>query len=152
MKKYELVLDMTKEVFGVKLFRIRALVSFGTVIKGELGGWIEKEANLDAQVCGNAWVYGDARVYGNAWVYGDARVSKFHQIKHITNLKWSFTSLPKGIQVGCMFFKLSEWRKNHLAIGKKEGMSEELSKAYYQLMLAVRKVQSIESKEEKRKK
>jgi len=79
MKKYELIAEKSIEYFGVKLFKIRALVSFGVVTKGEEGGYIEKEDNL-SQVSGNAWVSGnarvsgDARVYGNAWVSGDARV------------------------------------------------------------------------------
>lgn len=54
------------------MFRIRASVAFGNVKEGELGGYVEKEENLDQE--GNAWVYGDARVSGNAWVYGDAQV------------------------------------------------------------------------------
>ena len=58
--------DVSKEVLGVKLFQIKALVAFGNVSKDELGGWIEKEGNLSQD--GDAWVYGDAMVYGNAWV------------------------------------------------------------------------------------
>lgn len=55
------------------MFRIKALVTFGNVKKGELGGFVEKEENL----ChiGNCWVSDDARVFGNAWVSGNARVS-----------------------------------------------------------------------------
>ena len=71
--KFELLLDDTVESFGIKLFRIRALISFDNVKAGDVGGYIEKEENLSES--GNAWVYGNARVYGNAWVYGDARVS-----------------------------------------------------------------------------
>ncbi|MDM3050900.1 hypothetical protein OGV87_09855, partial [Citrobacter sp. CK183] len=77
-KKFELVAELTKEFFGRKLFRIRAVVSFGDVSEGDLGGWVEKGINLEQS--GNAWVYGDAQVYGdarvsgNAQVYGDARV------------------------------------------------------------------------------
>ena len=71
-KKYELLVDDTITFFGWKLFRIKALISFGSVEAGELGGYVAKEGNLSHE--GNAWVYGDARVYGNAWVYGDARV------------------------------------------------------------------------------
>ena len=84
MKKYELTAESIVK-FGRTLFRIKALVAFGDVEEGELGGFIEKEENLDqsgdawvsgnARVSGNAWVYGNARVSGNAWVYGDARVS-----------------------------------------------------------------------------
>ena len=96
MKKFELTAEFVTNVFGKKLFRIKALVAFGTVEKGELGGFIEKEDNLshdsnawvsgnarvsgDAQVFGNAWVFGDAQVFGNAWVSGNARVSGDAQV------------------------------------------------------------------------
>ena len=73
MKKFELTAEFVTNVFGKKLFRIKALVAFGDVEKGELGGFIEKEDNLSHD--GNAWVYGNARVFGNAQVYGNARVS-----------------------------------------------------------------------------
>ena len=71
-KKFELLLDDTVEYLGIKLFRIRALNSFGNVEAGDIGGYIEKEDNLS--VSGDAWVYGDAMVYGDAWVFSDARV------------------------------------------------------------------------------
>ena len=85
MKKYELLIDDTIDVFGVTLFRIKALISFGNVAKGDLGGYVEKEDNLsrsgnawvsdNARVSGNAQVSGNAEVFGNAEVSGDARVS-----------------------------------------------------------------------------
>jgi hypothetical protein len=71
MKKYEFTGEV-KVKFGVTFKRIRALIDFGNVKKGELGGFIEKEENLS--YAGNAWVYGDAMVYGNARVYGNAMV------------------------------------------------------------------------------
>ena len=78
MKKFELTREFIT-FLGRKLFRIKALVEFGDVKAGELGGYVEKEENIDhegdAWVYGNAWVCGDALVYGDAWVYGDARVS-----------------------------------------------------------------------------
>ena len=95
MKKYELTGEV-KVKFGVTFKRIRALIDFGNVKKGELGGFIEKEENLshennawvygnakvygdarvsgNAEVSGDAWVYGNAKVYGDAWVYGNAEV------------------------------------------------------------------------------
>ena len=72
MKKYELTGEV-KVKFGVTFKRIRALIDFGNVKKGELGGFIEKEENLSHE--NNAWVYGNAKVYGDAWVYGNAEVS-----------------------------------------------------------------------------
>ena len=72
MKKFELTNEFVTNMFGTKLFRIRALVEFGDVEAGELGGYVEKESNLGHD--DNAWVYGDARVYDNALVYDNARV------------------------------------------------------------------------------
>lgn len=74
MKKFELTAESKINIFGKKLFRIKALISFGDVEEGETGGWIEKEENLE-QSSGNAWVYGNVEVYGNAWVSGNAEVS-----------------------------------------------------------------------------
>ncbi|RDE83101.1 polymer-forming cytoskeletal protein [Haemophilus parahaemolyticus] len=72
-KKYELLKnDTITAPNGKTLYRIKALIDFGVVLAGSLGGYIEKEDNLTHT--GNAWVYGDARVYGNARVSGDARV------------------------------------------------------------------------------
>ena len=69
MKKFELTTEFITNFLGTKLFRIKALVEFGKVEKGELGGFVEKEENLDHD--GDAWVSGDARVSGDAWVSGD---------------------------------------------------------------------------------
>ena len=84
MKKFILTKE-TKEFKGIILHRIQAVKTFGGVLKGEKGGWIEKEENLsqfgnawideNAQVFGNARVCGNARVSGNAIVHGNARVS-----------------------------------------------------------------------------
>ena len=72
MKKFELTTD-TKMFFGRKLFRIKALISFGDVTAGDLGGYVEKEENLSHD--GNAWVFGNAKVSDNAKVSGEAKVS-----------------------------------------------------------------------------
>lgn len=103
-RKFELVADQSIEVSGRKLFRIRALTSFGPVTAGDAGGFVEKESNLDedgnawvsgdarvygnARVSGNAWVYGDARVYGDAWVYGDAQVCGDARVYDDASILW----------------------------------------------------------------
>ena len=78
MKKFELTSETKINIFGKKLFRIKALISFADVEAGETGGWVEKEGNVnqsgDAWVSGNAEVSGNAKVYGNAKVSGDAKV------------------------------------------------------------------------------
>ena len=72
MKKFELTSESIVNIFGKRLFRIKALIEFGNVEEGELGGFVEKEENLSHE--GDAWVYGNAEVSGNARVYGDAKV------------------------------------------------------------------------------
>ena len=64
MKKFELTSETKINIFGKKLFRIKALVSFGVVKTGETGGWVEKEENVNQS--GDAWVFGNAEVFGNA--------------------------------------------------------------------------------------
>ena len=67
--KYEFTGE-AKVVFGATLKQIRALASFGAVVRGEIGGWIADENSLG--VFGDAWVSGNARVSGDAWVSGNA--------------------------------------------------------------------------------
>ena len=95
-KKFELTDKFVFNTFGIKLFQIKCTKSFKYAKEGDLGGYVEKDENLDqesdawvsgdaqvygdarvyddAQVCGDAWVCGNARVYGNAQVYGDADI------------------------------------------------------------------------------
>lgn len=74
MKKYELTAE-TKEIGGVTLHRIRALIDIPEhdVKAGDLGGWIEAERNLSQK--GAAWVADEARVMGEALVMDSALVT-----------------------------------------------------------------------------
>ena len=54
-------------------FRIKALKSFSTIKKGDLGGLIQKQSNLS--ITGNAWVSYHATVFQNAKVSGNATIS-----------------------------------------------------------------------------
>ena len=81
-KKFELTDNFIINAFGVKLFQIKCTKSFKYAKEGDLGGYVEKDENLDqesnAWVSGNAEVSGNARVSGDAWVSGDARVENDH--------------------------------------------------------------------------
>ena len=69
MKKYEIT-DIAHPD-NPKLHRIRALTDVGTdVHKGDLGGFVETEDNLDQE--GRAWISEDAIACENAVVCGDA--------------------------------------------------------------------------------
>ena len=71
-KKFELTDKFVFNTFGFKLFQIKCTKSFKYAKEGDLGGYVEKDENLDQE--SDAWVYGDAQVYGNAQVYGDADI------------------------------------------------------------------------------
>ena len=71
MQKYKFT-GITKEVYGRTLNQIACVTAFASIKSGEIGGYIEKEANLSQD--GDAWVYENAEVYGNAWVYENAKV------------------------------------------------------------------------------
>lgn len=82
MKKYELTSNFIINNMDIKLYQIKSLVDFGTIVINTLGGYIAKEKNLaqegecwvydNAQVWGKAQITGDALVYDNAKVYGNA--------------------------------------------------------------------------------
>ena len=140
MKKFELTSE-TKVVFGRTLHRIQALISFGNVEAGDLGGWIETEDNLaqdgnawvcgdarvydnaggggdarvygNARVCGNAWVCGDARVYDNAWVCGDEKWMVFGPAGSRNDFTTFFACADGsiGVKCGCFYGNLDDFAK-----------------------------------------
>jgi hypothetical protein len=127
MKKFELTSEFVT-FLGKKLFRIKALISFGNVEEGELGGYVEKEENLsndgnawvygNARVFGNARVYGDAEVFGNAevfgdaWVYGDADYATVHGFgsEYRTTTFFRTKAGDIGVRCGCFYGTLEEFR------------------------------------------
>lgn len=117
MKKFELTAEFVTNVFGKKLFRIKALVAFGNVEKGELGGFIEKEDNLshdgNAWVFGNAWVYGNAQVSGDARVYGDADYAVVKGFGRCFRTTTFFRCKDKilRVQCGCFYGDLAQFRE-----------------------------------------
>lgn len=128
MKKFELLTTDAKDLFGRKLFRIRALRDFGDVKAGELGGYVEKEGNLshdgnawvyndaniygNAEICGNSWVCGDAEIYGNAKISGNADYLCFKGLgssnRNTTFFKCKDDSI--GVKCGCFSGSLVEFQ------------------------------------------
>ena len=101
MKKYKLT-DETIQVSGRTLFRVQAIISFGTITKDTKGGFIEKEQNLSHS--GEAWVYGEARVYGKAQV-------TCHVVNLIAVCEYNVTAYCNFVQIGCKLHKISEWKQ-----------------------------------------
>ena len=136
MKKFKLTSEFIVDISGVKLFRIKALIEFGNVKAGDLGGYIEKEENLSHM--GDAWVSDDARISGDAQVFGDARVSgdKDYAYAHgfgSVNRTTTFFRLKDGgvgVRCGCFYGTLAQFRDK---IRETHG---ETKKAQEYLMLA----------------
>lgn len=147
MKKFELTTESITNVAGKKLFRIKALVEFGDVKAGELGGYVEKEENVsqdgNAWVYGNAWVSGNAKVSGYAGVSGNAKVSDNARISDNADYalvqgygtEFRCTTFYRGknkkimVNCGCFHGDLEEFRKQ-----VKETRSGKIAKEY--LMIA----------------
>ena len=117
MKKFEFTDEFITDTFGNNLFRIKALVDFGTIRAGELGGFAEKEENLSNN--DNAWVYGDAQVSGNARVYGDAWVSGNADFAVVEGFGRYFRATTffrckdkiLRVQCGCFYGDLAQFRE-----------------------------------------
>ena len=88
--KFKLTAE-TKTWFGRTLFRIEALIDFGSVKAGDKGGFVEAEKNLEQT--------------GNAWVSGDAQVPHIN----IIGLHYNVTISDKTMQIGCENHLISEW-------------------------------------------
>lgn len=93
-QKYEFVEGDTITIApGRTVKRIRALVAitpFG-VIPGDIGGYIESEANLS--------ISDSARVYGSAWV----------SPIFISGLRWIVTIEDININIGCQHHPAIKW-------------------------------------------
>jgi hypothetical protein len=55
--KFVLTSETKQTISGKTLYRIKALKSFYIVAAGELGGFIEKEANLAVRVRAGEWLW-----------------------------------------------------------------------------------------------
>ena len=121
-KNWKIRKDLSIEFYGHTLFRIECTQDFKEIKAGTLGGFIEKEENLDgdawvygnAKVYGDAQVYDDAQVYGNAWVYDDAQVcgdkiTNKDDICYISNRYYNITITPLHIKIGCQYHAQEAW-------------------------------------------
>ena len=131
MKKYELLVEDTITFLGVQLFRIKALISFSGIEKGEVGGYVESEKNLSQS--GNAWVSGNARVFGNAdyIVFKNTWSSGRYFTYTRSNRKW---------KVGCFFGSGAELIEKAYKDSKKSG---DFYKAYVEFVEKLEEIENI---------
>ena len=69
-----MITENTKTIGKTILHQIKSLQSFSDVSAGDLGGWIESEANLSQN--DEAWIYEDSCAYEHAYVYDNAKITK----------------------------------------------------------------------------
>ena len=148
-KKYELTGEFIEHWSGKKLYRIRALVSFGVVVAGQLGGFVESEKNLDQSLSGNAWVFGDAWVSGNAFVRSYAVISDRKMIFGATNVGSENGTLTvfngkDGLIVtrGCFTGTVDEF------LAKSAEVHDDKTKNEYKLLIEVAKSRILGVKDE----
>lgn len=97
-KNWKIRKDLSIEVCGHTLFRIECTQDFKEIKAGNLGGYIEKEENLD----------GDAWVFGSACVFGDEIKSRY-DICYISNRYYDITITPLHIKIGCQYHAQEAW-------------------------------------------
>lgn len=109
-KKYRLTDETMMLPDGTRLHRIMALRDFGDVQAGDLGGFVEKEANLSHK--GGARVYGGAEVCDDARVYGGDDLYTFGYFGSANRATTAFKTKDGGIVVACGCFcgTLAEFR------------------------------------------
>lgn len=88
IKKYELIETNERDFPG--LYRVKALMDFGDIKAGDIGGFVSSEENLSQE--GRCWIY------DNAIVEDDAQVIEFAQVRD--NAKISGNAIIEGIVKG----------------------------------------------------
>ena len=148
-KKYELTDEFVLHWSGKKLYRIRALITFGIVVAGQLGGFVESEKNLDQSLFGDAWVYGDARVYGDAQVRSCAVIPERKMIFLASNVGSENGTLTvfngkDGLIVtrGCFTGSVDEFLEKSAAV------HDDKTKNEYKLLIEVAKSRILGVKDE----
>ena len=125
MRKYEFTGE-TKVFLNKTLHRIRAIVDFGTVHAGDVGGWVEKEENLNH--CDTACVSGDACVCGGKWDKSPC---------FIQGTRWSINiSSPNTVRCGCQKHTWQKWHDSYAAISRLHGADDVLEEyiRYFNLL------------------
>lgn len=140
---YELTRETRKER-DITLYRIMALPGNKFAAPGTLGGWIEKEENLQdgAWVADNACVYGNAQVRGNsliadrAQIYGNAIIDG--SADELLTIEWDLKvhggywtqapyygsggiwtiniSSPDSVRIGCRDYTFERWKNSYKAV------------------------------------
>ena len=95
--KYKLTSD-SKVINGDTIYQIECETAFSDVNVGDLGGWVQSEANLSQD--GNCWVYDNAYISGNANLSENACL--YNQSRIIEDGKVSGDAVLKDTSTVCL--------------------------------------------------
>ena len=101
-KKYKLIEGSRSWQYGRPIYRIQALRDFSDVKKGDLGGFVESEANLSQE--GNCWIYDMAQAVEKSKVVGDACLRDYSRMYDSSLLKdkAQLQGCARMIQYACL--------------------------------------------------
>lgn len=110
-KKFILTDKFVINSFGIKLFQIKCTKSFKYAQKGDFGGYVEKEGNLDQK--NDAWVSGNARVFGNADIENDNEHCGFDGFGSCNRHTHAYMTKEKKVEIicGCFRGSIEEFEK-----------------------------------------
>jgi len=122
MKKYKLT-ENSIQYKGKTLYQIRALKDFTDVRKGDLGGYVESEANLSHE--GDCWAYNSSYIFDNALVCDNAQIWNSAEIcgnaKICGNaLIFSQSTVSQGEFSKFVFYKIYEYDSNQVVYSEKD--------------------------------
>lgn len=102
-KKFELTDKFVFNTFGIKLFQIKCTKSFKYAKEGDLGGYVEKDENLDQE--SNAWVSGDAQVSGDADIENDNNHCGFDCFGSCNRHTHAYLTKDNKVEITCGCFR-----------------------------------------------
>ena len=102
-KKFELTDNFIINAFGVKLFQIKCTKSFKYAKEGDLGGYVEKDENLDQE--SDAWVYGNARVSGDAEIDNNNKHCGFDCFGSANRHTHAYLTKENKVEITCGCFR-----------------------------------------------
>lgn len=102
-KKFELTDNFIINAFGVKLFQIKCTKSFKYAKEGDLGGYVEKDENLDQE--SDAWVSGDARVYGDSEIDNNNKHCGFDCFGSANRHTHAYLTKENKVEITCGCFR-----------------------------------------------
>ena len=102
-KKFELTDKFVFNTFGIKLFQIKCTKSFKYAKEGDLGGYVEKDENLDQE--SDAWVSGNARVYGDADIENDNNHCGFDCFGSCNRHTHAYLTKDNKVEITCGCFR-----------------------------------------------